>query len=200
MPVSPLLAQPSLKSGVPLSVASTTQASANAALCRFLINAGAVRENDLPDGEADPLKACQHAIDAWIKRQIGPLHCLQPRFAINVLDEHGHHPATREGRQAPYAQLDVYWCEYSEAEWPVGRSLEALNEAMPHLGATVLQVLRRGACLGKQLVPVIRGTTALQHPAEYPIGVVAALVGALGVFIVDPREHDHLAGCVVAEE
>ena len=143
MPVSPLLALPSLKSGVPLSVASTTQASANAALCRFLINAGAVRENDLPDGEADPLKACQHAIDAWIKRQIGPLHCLQPRFAINVLDEHGHHPATREGRQAPYAQLDVYWCEYSEAEWPVGRSLEALNKAMPHLGSTVLQVLRQ---------------------------------------------------------
>ena len=68
MPVSPLLALPSLKSGIPLSVVSTTQASANAALCRFLINAGAVRENDLPDGEADPLKACQHAIDAWIKR------------------------------------------------------------------------------------------------------------------------------------
>lgn len=143
MPVAPMLALPSLQPGIPLAVASMSQASANAALCRFLIASGAVREEDLPEGEADPLKACQRAIDAWIKRQIGPLHCLEPRFAINVLDEHGHHPAMRVGQPAPYAQLDVYWCEYREAEWPVGRSLEALNEAMPHLGATVLQVLRQ---------------------------------------------------------
>ena len=143
MRASPLLALPSLQPGIPLAVASTAQACANAALCRCLIASGAVREDDLPEGEADPLKACQHAIGAWIKRQIGPLHCLQPRFAINVLDEHGNHPATRDGRQTTYAQLDVYWCEYHECEWPVGRSLEALNEAMPHLGSTVLQVLRQ---------------------------------------------------------
>ena len=143
MPVAPMLALPSLQPGIPQAVASTSQASANAALCRFLIASGAVREDDLPEGEADPLKACQRAIDAWIKRQIGPLHCLEPRFAINVLDEHGHRPALHGGQPAPYAQLDVYWCEYREAEWPVGRSLEALNAAMPHLGATVLQVLRQ---------------------------------------------------------
>ena len=143
MPVAPMLALPSLQPGIPLAVSSMSQASANAALYRFLIASGAVREDDLPDGEADPLKACQRAIDAWIKRQIGPLHCLEPRFAINVLDEHGQHPGMRSGPPAPYAQLDVYWCEYREAEWPVGRSLEALNEAMPRLGATVLQVLRQ---------------------------------------------------------
>ena len=111
MSAAPMLALPSLQPGIPLAVASTSQASANAALCRFLIASGAVREDDLPEGEADPLKACQRAIDAWIKRQIGPLHCLAPRFAINVLDEHGHHPAMRSGQPAPYAQLDVYWCE-----------------------------------------------------------------------------------------
>ncbi len=41
---------------------------------------------------------------------------------------------------------------------------------------------------------------AFQHLAEYPVGVVAALVGALGVLIIDPSEHDHFAGRVVAEE
>ena len=69
MPAAPLLALPSLQPGIPSAVASTSQASANAALCRFLIDAGAVREDDLPDGEADPLKACQHAIDAWIYKR-----------------------------------------------------------------------------------------------------------------------------------
>lgn len=41
---------------------------------------------------------------------------------------------------------------------------------------------------------------AFKHLAEYPVGVIAALVGALGVLVIDPREHDHLAGRVIAEE
>ena len=138
----PILALPQLSGKVPLSVASRSQAKANAGLCRCLIDAGIVHEDALPANEPDPLKACQQAIDAWIKRLIGPLHCLQPRVAINVLDEHQHHPASREGKQSAYAYLDLYWCEYHESEWPVGRQLEALNTAMPGLGATVLQVLR----------------------------------------------------------
>ncbi len=138
----PVLALPSLGSGVPLTITSSSQASANAALCRFLIEGGAVREDDLPENEPDPLKACERAIDAWVKRQVGPLQCLEPRIAVSVLDEHGNYPAVRDGRQTAYAQLDVYWCEYREAEWAVGQRLEALNAVMPNLGATVLQVLR----------------------------------------------------------
>ncbi|CAM3421056.1 PRTRC system protein F [Paracidovorax anthurii] len=138
----PLLALPSLGADVPIAIASKSQAGANAALCRFLIAAGAVREDDVPENESDPLKACEAAIDTWIKRQVGALHCLEPRFAVNVLDKDGNYPAMRDGQQTAYALLDVYWGEYREAEWAVGRRLEALNAAMPSLGATVLQVLR----------------------------------------------------------
>lgn len=53
---------------------------------------------------------------------------------------------------------------------------------------------------GQQLVPVIWRMTALQHLAKHPVCVFAALISALGVLIVDPREDDHLAGCVVTEE
>ena len=58
---APVLALPVLSAAVPLTVASTTQAQANASLCRFLIDAGAVREDDLPQAEPDPLKACERA-------------------------------------------------------------------------------------------------------------------------------------------
>ena len=54
--------------------------------------------------------------------------------------------------------------------------------------------------LSQELIPVIRRTPTFQHLAEHPVGIVAALVGALGVLIVHPREHDHFAGRVVAEE
>lgn len=144
MPLAqPVLALPRLDGQIPLSLVATSQSLCNAALCNTLIASGFVEEQDLPDQLSDPLRACESAISTWIKREIGPLHCLHPRFAIEVLDARGVYPAMRDGQQTPYGMLDVYWCEYSEAEWPVGRKLEALNEAMPHLGATVLQVLRQ---------------------------------------------------------
>jgi len=138
----PVLALPRLSAQVPQSVTSRSQAAANAALCRILIDAGIVHEIDIPEDEPDPLKACERAIDTWIKRLIGPLRCLNPRVAVNVLDEHQHHPSTRDGKQTGYAYLDLYWCEYHESEWPVGERLEAMNAAMPGFGETVLQVLR----------------------------------------------------------
>lgn len=139
----PVLALPRLDGQIPLSVVASSQSLCNAALCNTLIESGFVEEQDLPDQTSDPLRACESAIGAWIKREIGPLHCLQPRFAMEVLDAKGNYPSMRDGQQTPYGMLDVYWCEYSESEWPVGQRLEALNEAMPHLGAAVLQVLRQ---------------------------------------------------------
>jgi len=41
---------------------------------------------------------------------------------------------------------------------------------------------------------------AFPHHAKHPVCIVAALLGALGVLIVDPREHDHFAGRGVAEK
>ena len=41
---------------------------------------------------------------------------------------------------------------------------------------------------------------AFQHLAKHPVGVVAAFVGAFGVFVIHPGVDDHLARGVVAEE
>ncbi|VVE50720.1 hypothetical protein PCE31106_04645 [Pandoraea cepalis] len=73
------------------------------------------------------------------------------------------------------------------------------TKAKPY-GVMPAEALPLGAGLGQQLVPVIRRMTTLQHFAEHPAGIVNALIGALGVLVVDPSEHDHLARCVVAEE
>src|SRR5690606_28827430 len=63
-----------------------------------------------------------------------------------------------------------------------------------------LQALPLGSGLGQQLGPIVRRMAAFPHLAEHPVGVVAALVGTLGALVIDPREHDHFAGRVVAEE
>lgn len=41
---------------------------------------------------------------------------------------------------------------------------------------------------------------AFEHFAEPSVGIVAGIKGVLGVLVVDPRIHDHLAGRVITEE
>ena len=41
---------------------------------------------------------------------------------------------------------------------------------------------------------------ALQHAAEHPVGIVAAVVGTFAVFVIDPGQDDGFARRVVAEE
>lgn len=56
------------------------------------------------------------------------------------------------------------------------------------------------ARLDQQLIPVIRWIATFQHLAEYPVRVIALFVRALGVLIVDPRQNDQFAWCVVAKK
>lgn len=41
---------------------------------------------------------------------------------------------------------------------------------------------------------------AFQHFAKHPVRVIATFVGALGVLVVDPSQHDHFAGQVVTKK
>jgi len=47
--------------------------------------------------------------------------------------------------------------------------------------------------LSQELIPVIRRTPTFQHLAEHPVGVVAAYVCALGIFVIHPGVDDHFA-------
>ena len=73
---------PRLDAGVPLELTPRRLASANATVARFLLAAKAVRERDIPATWNDELLVCQAALDAWVKREIGPLHCLAPQFVL----------------------------------------------------------------------------------------------------------------------
>ena len=51
-------------------------------VARFLLEAKAVRERDIPATWNDELPVCQGALDAWVKRETGALHCLAPQFVL----------------------------------------------------------------------------------------------------------------------
>src|SRR5690606_22520937 len=52
----------------------------------------------------------------------------------------------------------------------------------------------------RERIPVIRRIPSIQHLPEYTISIVVAFISALRVFIIDPRHHDDLAGCMVSKE
>jgi PRTRC genetic system protein F len=132
---------PRLEAAIPRTLVPYELASANAAVSRFLIQAGAVREGDIPATWDDTLRVCEQALDAWVKREVGPLHCLSPGFAMVAVSDSGGHRVARSGVPLRYSAVDLYWYETREHEWPIGEGLEALERAHPGLGAVVLKVL-----------------------------------------------------------
>ncbi|MES2264284.1 MAG: PRTRC system protein F [Pseudomonadota bacterium] len=141
------MALPCLSGAIPLAVVPQRLAAANASIARFLIQAGAIREGDVPDRPGDAMEVCQAALDAWIKRELGPLHCLSPVFNLRPvehsdLDTVAREPARTEA-VSHYRTVMLDWCENREQQWIVGEALEALEHERPGLGPAVLNVLRQ---------------------------------------------------------
>jgi PRTRC genetic system protein F len=141
------LALPRLAESVPRKIVPGRLGAANASISRFLLDARAFRDSDLPESFDDSMRACEQALAKWIAREIGPLRCLRPSFHMQVLNGLGnyvdpHHKVI--GREpSGYGGVEISWCEASVQEWPVGRRLDELESALPGLGATVLHVLHR---------------------------------------------------------
>lgn len=141
------LALPRLGAFVPRKLVPGRLGAANAAITRFLLDARAFGEADVPTSFDDSMRACEQALSRWIARQIGPLRCLRPTFHMQVLDGNGNyidlHRGGAHGDFPTYGGVEISWCEGGVHEWPVGQRLLALEAACVGLGATVLHVLYR---------------------------------------------------------
>ena len=123
-----------------MSIVPGSIAAANASVARFLIQAGALREGDIPNSWDDALTVCERALGAWVKREVGALRCLQPAFALTALDT----SVGSAGSRAPalrYNKVNVCWAERREKQWVIGPGLETLERSHPGLGQAVLDVL-----------------------------------------------------------
>ncbi|MCL1961278.1 MAG: PRTRC system protein F [Desulfovibrionaceae bacterium] len=144
------LTLPRLSDAIPRAVRPDGLSAVNARVARFLLDAQVFTEADIPDAWENALKACEQAMAARVQREIGPLRCLKPGFVMHLLDEHG--VALGGYRQSQSAdepqtcrEIEIYWGEMDEQQWPIGQGLQRLEAAQPDLGKTILQVLR-GQC------------------------------------------------------
>lgn len=131
---------PRIDPGVPAEIVPRTMASANAGIAQFLIDAKAIRERDIPAQWRDALDVCGKALDAWIKREIGDLHCIAPSFVLQPVTDQTNGNRTPHTKAA-YSEAEIRWFQPEEQQWVIGSGLERLESRIPSLGATVLEVL-----------------------------------------------------------
>lgn len=133
------LVLPRLAATVPRSITPRRLAAANARIARFLLAANTVRARDIPPHWRDELAVCEGALDAWVKREIGVLHCLSPQFVLQPL----HATARTPGPEAEvsYGHVQIVWYERGAQQWPVGAAIERLERSVAGLGALALSLI-----------------------------------------------------------
>lgn len=132
---------PRLGARVPCEITPRRLAAANATVARFLLEAKAVRGRDIPATWNDELLVCRGALDTWVKREIGALHCLAPQFVLRPLRASARDPCSAATQKVEYSQIQITWFQQDEQQWSVGHGLERLERALPSLGATTLHLL-----------------------------------------------------------
>ena len=119
------LALPRLGASVPRKIVPGRLGEANAAITRFLLDAKAFGEADVPASFDDSLRACEQALSRWIARQIGPLRCLRPAFHMQVLDGQGNtidlYRGGDRGALPSYGGIEISWGEAGVHEVAVVR-------------------------------------------------------------------------------
>ena len=141
--VTPAGVLPRIAGSVPREIFPRRLASANAGIARFLIDAKAIREADIPAQWRDELEVCRKALDAWLKRELGALHCIVPRFILRPVVPVVSGCSRQSSSATAYNQVKVAWFQQREEQWPIGGGVERLEAAVPRLGATALDVLDR---------------------------------------------------------
>jgi len=139
---------PTIATGVPLVLHSAQRQQLTAQLVRMLIDAGVIHRRDLLVEDDSPLQVATRALNRWLEQAIGgKLNSLGCIFRLDVCEY-----------DAALHCIRIWW----EADWIgnmyLGIPLDALEAAVPGLGATVLDTI------GSQRIhPMFTPRDAFEH-------------------------------------
>ncbi|NVE00679.1 PRTRC system protein F [Massilia sp. BJB1822] len=144
--VEGILSLPAFARDIPTRIVPASGQQLAAHVAQFLIDAGAVSARTWPAGCDDMLEGCSIALNTWLAKHVGQLHCFSPRFVLEPvaredMPESLH--AERGGGAQDSVGIQIVWTESAVCHWSVGAGLDYLEEAAPRLGATVLEVMER---------------------------------------------------------
>lgn len=139
--ISHPLALPRIDHRIPCEIVPRKLASANARIAQFLIDAKAIKERDIPAQWRDELEVCRMGLNAWLKREIGDLRCIAPKFVLQPMADEDAGMRRSAPTKTTCSHVEILWFQHDEQQWAIGGGLERLEAVMPGLGITVLDVL-----------------------------------------------------------
>jgi PRTRC genetic system protein F len=135
---------PRIGDDIPHAIMPRELAHANAGIARFLLEAKSIRQADVPAQWRDVIEVCATALNAWLQRELGALHCIAPQFVMRpLISSHASRSPPSHAAPSEYEQIDLVWFQQHEQQWVIGNGVERLEQQVPRLGATVLDILDR---------------------------------------------------------
>lgn len=149
------LSLPRFHEDIPALILPVQRQAANAAVARFLLEAGVLREDDIPSKWTDVLTVCEQAFNRWLRYELGELQQLNPTFVLNVCRD--ERTPNDEGGQTDES-LHLVWYQNGIQQWSIGQMLDDLERDYG-VGRFVLQTLIRQS---NHVYPLFTPDSALQ--------------------------------------
>lgn len=158
-------ALPSIADEVPCVIERPRNRQAVAELAQFLIDSGIITSRRFCSASAGLHAPCQHALNSWLAAAIGDVKCFSPYFELRMAR------ALPDGRadgmrimdpmdDLPPRSIEVRWKESSVCHWGIGAGLDYLEQCVPMLGSTALDIME---CKGGHAYPLFTPGMALDE-------------------------------------
>jgi len=139
-------ALPRLAPDIPEVIEPSGNRQAAARLTQYLIDARAITKQTFCPANGGFHDICERALNTWLSKCIGDVQCFAPVFELQPLpDEVWQTYACQMNKDEPGmpVTLEVVWKEASVCHWGVGAGLDYLEQCVPLLGSTVLDIMER---------------------------------------------------------
>jgi PRTRC genetic system protein F len=154
-------APPRLAEDIPGIIEPAGNRQAVARLTQYLINARAITERTFCQTNGGFHAICERALESWLSKHIGDVQCFTPLFELQpVPAEVKQKYASPMNEPAAPESLEVIWKETSVCHWGVGAGLDYLEQCIPMLGSTVLNIMERK---GAHAYPLFTPSMALDE-------------------------------------
>lgn len=137
--------------------------TAAARLAQYLIDARAITTRNRGPTNGSFYDVCERTLAIWLAKHIGDVQCFAPLFELQPVTgevrQHCASPLNNEEPEAPES-LEMIWKETSVCHWGVGAGLDYLEQCVPTLGSTVLDIMERK---GAHVYPLFTPSMALDE-------------------------------------
>jgi len=153
-------ALPGFAADIPEIIEPSGNRQAAARFTQYLIDARAITKQTFCPVNGSFHDICERALETWLSEHIGDMRCFTPVFQLQPMPGEVRQTYAGQMNNDEPGTLEVVWKEASVCHWGVGAGLDYLEQCVPLLGSTVLDIMERK---GAHAYPLFTPSMALDE-------------------------------------